>query len=166
MVVVLTESDFRFSDNLKYLKKGLTQGDLCFQDFQVYEKSFFFDKRCLYHFTRSAKALIREDVTTFLVNKLGQRELQAPLRAAFNNPYNYWNYKLGTTDESLRVLIFGVNHGGKFVADVTFKSKAFLPAPNLNQYAVDVILVCHRFTYFQPQDVLSTEMGQLQLNTD
>lgn len=163
MVVVLTEGDFRFSDNLKYLQHGLIQGTLCCQDFQVYAESFSFDTKRLYDFTRSAKTLIRKAMTTRLVEELGQPELQAPLYAAFNNPYNYWNYKLGTTDESLRMLIFVCNHGGQFVADVTFKSKAFLPAPYLTKYAVAVTLVCHRYTYFQPRDVLSTQMGQLQL---
>ena len=166
MEEVLTEGDFRFNDNLKYLKNGLIQGTLCRQGFQVYETSFYFDKKRLYDFTRSAKALIREAMTTHLVKELGQPELQAPLRAAFNSPYNYWNYKLGTTDESLRMLIFVCNYGGQFVADVIFKSKAFLPNPyytDHTQYAVAVTLVCHRYTYFQPWDDLSTEMGQLQL---
>lgn len=163
MVEVITEGDFRFGDNLKYLQNGLIQGTLWCQGFQVYPESFSFDKTHLYHFTRSARRVIRDAMTTRLVQELGQPELQAPLRAAFNSPYNYWNYKLGTTDESLRLLIFVCNHGGQFVADVTFKSKAFLPAPYLTQYAVAVTLVCHRYTYFPPRDVLSTQMGQLQL---
>lgn len=160
---VVTEGDSRFNDNLKYLENGLIQGTLCCQGCQVYETSFSFDKKRLYDFTRSAKALIREAMTTRLVKELGQPELQAPLRAAFNSPYDYWNYKLGTKDESLRMLIFVGNHGREFVADVIFKSKAFLPSFYLDQYAVAVTLVCHRYTYFQPWDDLSTEMGQLQL---
>lgn len=163
MVVVLTEGHFLFGDNLKYLQNGLTQGTLWCQGCQVHTQSFSFDKTHLYHFTRSARREIREAMTTRLVQELGQPELQTHLRAAFNSPYNYWNYKLGTTDESLRMLIFVCNHGGQFVADVTFKSQAFLPAPYLTHYNVAVTLVSHRYTYFTPRDVLSTQMGQLQL---
>lgn len=166
MVTVLTESDFRFSDNLKYLESGLKQGSLCFQGFKVHQASFIFEKKRLWDFTRTARTFINKTMTTFLVNELGRpefsRELQAHLRAAFNNPYNYWNYKLGTTDESLRMLIFVYNHGEQFVADVTFNTNTFISAPG--QYVVAVTLVYHRFTYFQLQHVLNIKMGQLQLH--
>lgn len=86
MVVVLTEGDFRFGDNLKYLQNGLIQGTLWCQGFQVYTDSFSFDKKHLYHFTRSARCVIREAMTTRLMQELGEPELQVPLRAAFNSP--------------------------------------------------------------------------------
>ena len=166
MITVLTESDFRFSDNLKYLESGLQQGSLCFQGFKVHQESFIFKTTLLWHFTRSARAKIREAMTTFLVKELGRPEfsceLQEHLRAAFNTPYNYWNYKSGTTDESLRMMIFVYNHGEQFVADVTFNTNTFISAPG--QYVVAVTLVYHRFTYFQLQHVLNIKMRQLQLN--
>ena len=130
MVTILRDSDFRFSENLKYLERGLQQGSLCFQGFKVHQDSFIFHKKRLWDFTRTAKASIREAMTTFLVKELGRPEfsweLQRHLRAAFDSPYDYWNYKSGTTDESLRMLIFVYNHGEQFVADVTLSRNRLL----------------------------------------
>ena len=168
MVTVLTQGDFCFSDNEEYLKYGLQQGNLSwFQGPPIHlSRTFhFYNKRCLYDFTRSANAVVREKMASFLVNRLRQPQLQAPLRAAFNSLYNYWKYKNGPWSEWLTMLIFVRNQGGQFGAKVTFSSNAFKSAPK--HYAVATELVCERFTYFQPQqpqDVLSTQMGQLQLN--
>ena len=163
MVTVLTQGDFRFTDNREHLENGLQQGNLWFQGSLIHlSRMFYFDnKRCLYDFTRSAKAFVRDNMTSFLVNELGQPELQVPLHAAFNSLYDSWKYKLGTTYESLSMLIFVYNEGGQFVAKVTFNSNTFISAPN--QYAVAATIVCQRYTYFQLRDVLSIQMGQLQL---
>ena len=164
MVTVLTQGEFCFSYNLEYLENRLQQGNLWFQGSPTHLSTTFDfgNKRGLYDFTRSAKALVRDNMTSFLVNELGQPELQAPLHVAFNSLYNYWEYKSGKTYESLSMLIFVYNQGGQFVAKVIFNSNAFLSAPN--QYTVAVTLVCQRFTHFQLRDVLSTQMGQLHLS--
>lgn len=162
MVSVLTQDDFRFSNNLEYLKNGLEQGHLCFQGSPIhYSPMYYFNKSRLYDFTRSAKAFVRDKMASFLVDELGQTQLKAPLRAAFDSLYNYWKYHSGIRYESLLILIFVYNQDEKFVARVTFNSNTFLSAPD--QYAVAISLVCQRFTYFQVRDVLSTQLGQLRL---
>lgn len=163
MVTVLPQGDLRFSNNLDYLRNGLQQGHLCFQGSPIHHSPMYYfgKKRRLYDFTRSARAFIKDEMASFLVNSLGQPQLRAPLRAAFNSLYDYWKYHSGVRCESLSMLIFVYNQGGQFVAHVTFNSNVFLSAPN--QYAVAVTLVCQRYTYFQLRDVLSGQMSQLQL---
>ena len=163
MVIVLLQDDFRFSNNQEYLRNGLLQGHLRFQGSHIHHPPLFYfnNKRRLYDFTRSAKAAIRKEMVSFLVNSLGQPQLQEHLRAPFNSLYDYWKYRSGVRCESLSMLIFVYNQGGQFVAHVNFNSNVFLSAPN--QYAVAVTLVCHRYSYFQLRDVLSVQMSQLQL---
>ena len=163
MVTVLTQGDVCFSDNEEYLKYGLLQGNLWFQGPLIrLSSTFVYNKRRLYDFTRSAKAEVRDRMATFLVDRLGQPGLEAPLRAAFDSLYNYLKYRYGTRSESLTMLIFVYNQGEKFGAKVTFSSNVFEWPPE--QYAVATTLVCERFTYFQPWVDLSTQMGQLHLN--
>ena len=163
MVSVLLQDDFRFNNNLEYLRNGLQKGHLCFQGPLIHHSPLYYfnNKRRLYDFTRSAKASIRKEMASFLVNSLGQPLLQEPLRAAFNSLYDYWKYHSGVKCESLSMLIFVYNQGGQFVAHVTCNSNTFKSAPN--QYAVAVTLDCQRYTYFQLRDVLSVQMSQLQL---
>lgn len=163
MVTVLPQGDFRFNNNLEYLRNGLQQGHLCFQGSLIHHSPMYYfnKKRRLYDFTRSANAFIRDQMASFLVNSLGQPQLQEPLRTAFNSLYDYWKYHSGVRCESLSMLIFVYNQGGQYVAHVTFNSNTFKSAHN--QYAVAVTLDCQRFTYFQLRDVLSVQMSQLQL---
>ena len=97
MVTVLLQDDFRFNNNLEYLRNGLQKGHLCFQGPLIHHSPLYYfnNKRRLYDFTRSAKASIRKEMASFLVNSLGQPLLQEPLRAAFNSLYDYWKYHSG-----------------------------------------------------------------------
>ena len=126
------------------------------------------EKRCIYDFTRSAKAEVRENMTTHLCDilppGLRQRDRQS-IREAFDCLFDYHTYK-GYLErvrqqqrEALQMLVF--HHNQKYVAHVQFKSTTV--KDGADRYTVNATLTCQRFTYFPLQETdLDDILGALE----
>ena len=169
LVVSSRDDDFLYYDNLAYLRKGVKEEKIQFVDYaDVHEPPEIpFEVKRTYDFTRTAKAKIREKMTSHLMDVLNppatlKEQFRAQLRTAFDCLYDYRAYK-GSVDkvgqqrhESLYMLIFFNHEDRQFVANVTLSS--ITARSDDNQYTVNVALVCQRFSYFPLQE---TDIQQL-----
>ena len=156
-ILTSIQDDFDYYDNLGYLRKALENGEVQFQGFvnnHAPDQFVFENKRRIYDFTRTAKAKIRDNMTTFLTRNavlqgIQQRE-HSKIRGAFDGLFNYYGYEESLKrvnlhrHESMRMLIFNQAQG--YVAHVVFSSTSRRTA--LNTYTVNATLTCQRFSFF------------------
>jgi hypothetical protein len=159
-ILTSTQDDFGYYDNLGYLRKALQEGRVHFEGLvnnYAHDEPPFATAR-IYDFSRSANSSIRENMTTYLSrnNVLPgiQPQDHQKIRVAFNCLFNYFAYK-GYLDqvhqqrhESMYMMIF--NQPQQYVAHVGFSSTSRRTAQE--QFTVDAILTCQRFTYFPKQE--------------
>ena len=160
-IIVSSRKDptFRYYNNLAFLRNELQNEIIHFQGFvNSVELTFPVTAGRIYDFTRTAKAQVREDMTTYLCGHtvlpgLQQQDRQS-IREAFDCLFDYHTYK-GHLDmvrqqrrESLNMLVFDHNQG--YVAHVQFNSTTKREAAD--HYTVNATLTCLRFTYFELQE--------------
>ena len=162
---------FSYYNNLAFLRNGIQSDDIHFQGCvdNYSPPAFVFNKGSIYDFARTAKAELREDMTSWLCDTLPQ-EIQMQdrgrIREAFDCLFDYHKYKGYLTmvgqqrAESMEMLVFD-QANLEYVAHVQFSSTATRTAPN--QFTVDATLTCQRFTYFPPQEAdLENVLAALQ----
>lgn len=181
MVVIVSsvrEPTIQYYDNLFYLRKGLSNGEIQFQGYvhNYAPDAFVFDnKRRIYDFTRSAHATVRNDMTNSLCGLLQELPRDECVEA-FDYLFDYRHYKEYLTqvgdrkEESMNLLIFRqpdrVNRG--YVAHVQFSSIA--RRETHIQYTVNATLTCQRYSYFELQEAnleeLFAALRNLNLNAE
>ena len=161
MVIIVSsrkDPSFRYHNNLALLRNGVENGTTHFQGLiNSHESTFNYTAGRIYDFTRTAKAEMREKMTTnicdVLTGRLQQQDHQS-IREAFDCLFDYHTYKgylkmiTQQRRESLNMLVF--DHNQDYVAHVQFKSITVRNAKD--HYTVDVTLTCQRFTYFEFQE--------------
>ena len=135
---------------------------------------FVFNTIRVYDFVRSARARIRNNMSTYLNAVLPGLQLgNCPkIWALFERLFNYYEYKEYFNQsnqqkpQTTEMLIF--NHVERYVAYVWFSSTSFRTWPQ--QYTVTVTLTCKRYTYFASQatnystvDAISRALQNLHL---
>ena len=172
IVSSVREPTFQFYDNLYYLKNGLSNEDIHFQGNVLSHtpNTFVYDnKRCVYDFTRTAKAEVRNHMAGVLCRWLW-RLPNARSREAFDCLFDLHHYKdyleeVGNQRaESMNMLIFkeprNILERG-YVALVKFKSVT--RRNRYRQYTVNATLTCQRFSYFELQEnTLEEVLEELQ----
>lgn len=163
MVTIVSSREdpsFSYYNNLAFLKNGLENNAIHFQDYvnNYSPPAFVYNAGRIYDFTRMAKARVRENMAAHLCSvppglNIQQQDHQI-LREAFDRLFEYHTYK-GYLDivgqqrrESLNMLVF--DHNQEYVAHVQFNSTTVRNAPG--QFTVNAILTCQRFTYFELQE--------------
>lgn len=168
MVTIITsvEDDFAYYNNLGYLRNGLANGNIAFQgNVNVFQPAaYVFHSSHTYHFTRTAKAKVREEMVAYLsdgvlINGVLQLPLlgfqqvdRTKLRGAFDRLFEFYRYKNDLTmlgqqrAESMQILVF---NNQQYVAHITFSSTTTRNLPN--QFTVNANLTCQRFSYFPLQ---------------
>lgn len=160
IVSSVRESAFQFHPNLYYLKNGLSNGEIHFQEIlHSYEpEAFVYDKKNrVYDFTRTAQADVRDDMASRLLDWLPGLPMEQT-REFFDYLFDYCHYKEYLKEvgnqraESMRLLIFrepeDVNQG--YVALVKFNCTSKRHS-NI-QYTVHATLTCELFSYFELQE--------------
>lgn len=175
-VTILTsiQDDFRYHYNLARLRMGLQNRRIRFINAAVpqLEQIQFNDKGRVYDFTRSAKARVREDMTTQLNHVLPglEEEDRRRIREAFDCLFNYFSYKgyLNQVNqhrtEYMNILIFkeaqqlaqqpAQQPAQRYVAHVYFNVTS--RRTDLRNYTVQPALTCHRYSHF-PLDEIDLE---------
>lgn len=156
IVSTVREPTIRYYDNLFYLRKGLSNGEIQFEG-NVHNYSpdaFVFDnKRRIFDITRSAHATVRNDMTNYLCGLLTELPRHQCVEA-FDYLFDYRHYKEYLTlvgdrkEKSMNLLIFRqpdqVNRG--YVAHVHFSSVGRRETPI--HYTINATLTCQRYSYF------------------
>ena len=164
-VVTSIFDDFRYYWNLSYIRKALQNNEVAFVGVvnNYAPEAFVFNKACIYDFTRSAKAKIRDKMAAHLFQSivlpgLKEAEGHARIKEPFDSLFNYEGYRTrlkqanSNRAESMRMLIFNDANGNQakhYVAHVTFSCDSHRAS---QQYTVYTTLTCQRFTYFPLQE--------------
>ena len=164
-IVASNFDDFRYYWNLIYIMKGLQKDEVKFigEVDNYAPTAFVFNKARVYDFTCTAKATIRDKMTTHLLHPdvlpgLKEVEGHERIKEPFDCLFNYQGYKTrleqanSTRDESVKMLIFNDANGNKakqYVAHVTFSCNSHRAN---HQYTVYATLTCQRFSYFPLQE--------------
>ena len=151
---VKDNSNIWYQNNVGYLQSVKFQGEIDNYAPDV----FVFNKKRTDLFIRAANFKITEDVTTRIgdvLPKLTTEDIEQ-IEEAFagilfrNTDYGRLLDKVGKQlAESVKMLIF--NEAQQYVAHVALKS--FSRRTELEQFTVDFLLTCQRFTYFQPVEI-------------
>ena len=162
-VVSSNVDDFRYYWNLSYIRNGLQNDEIAFIGVvnNYAPKAFEFNTGRVYDFTRTAKAEIRDKMTTHLLQPDVLPGLEVRfhemIKEPFDSLFNYQGYKTrleqanSTRDESMKMLIFNDANGNQakqYVAHVTFSCDSHRAS---QQYTVYTTLTCQRYTYFPLQ---------------
>ena len=158
-VVASIFDDLRYYWNLSYIRKALQNNEVAFVDEvnNYAPEAFVFNKACVYHFTLTAKAAIRDEMAAHLLQPdvlpgLEEAEGRERIREPFDSLFNYEGYKTrlepgkSKRAESMRMLIFNDANGNKakqYVAHVTFSCNSHRAN---QQYSVYTTLTCQRYT--------------------
>lgn len=168
-IKVVPNPSYKF--NLDYLRRGLEEGRIKFQgDVNTYApEAFVFKNSSTFYFTLSANPKIREDMTTHISRVLPGLEVKDlemildQFRSLSSLAYEGKLDQVGKQDTVLmKMLIFDeaedAERVGRYVAHVDFKSISRRTEPQ--QFTVNVVLTCQRFTYFPLQGVVLATVQQ------
>ena len=162
-VVASNFDDFRYYWNLSYIMKGLQNDEVAFIGVvnNYAPEAIVFNRARIFDFTRTAKAIIRDKMTTHLLQPDVLPGLEVGFHETIKEPFdclfNYQGYKTrleqanSKRDESMKMLIFNDANGNKakqYVAHVTFSCNSHRAS---QQYTVYTTLTCQRYTYFPLQ---------------
>ena len=162
-VVASTFDDYPYYWNLSYLRRALQNDEVAFIGVvnNYAPEEFVINKGRVYDFTRTAKAAIRDKMTTHLLQPNVLPELEVgdheTIKEPFDCLFNYLGYKTRLEQanskraESMRMLIFNDANGNQakqYVAHVTLSCNSHREN---QQYTVYATLTCQRYTYFPLQ---------------
>ena len=162
-ILTSIQDQLAFINTKAYLQSALKRDVVRFLDqdpagkpYSYTPPPFVFNTIRVYDFARSARARIRNDVSTYLNNVLPGLQMgnYPKIRALFECLFNHYEYEEYFNQNNqhksqlVEMLIF--NHIERYVAHVYFKSTSSRTWPS-PQYTVIVALTCHRYTYFPLQ---------------
>ena len=166
-VVASIFDDVGYYYNLGYLRRALQDDEVAFIGVvnNHTPDAFVFDNKArIYDFTRSAKSIIRENMTSFLNQPNVLPGLQAEDQDMIKEPFEFlFNNLTGYTRslrqvfqqhvESMNMMIFNDANGDQdqqYIAHVSLACNTRRAAEQ--QFTVDASLTCQRFTYFPLQE--------------